>query len=186
MWLHCYSSKWPKTSQRIKTWSCEISLWRYFQLIFEIYDTSVKLLTTGDLMYRFFGTLTLPRDVQKAATHIPKKAVDWWPISVAAAAIYMASQASNDKRPQREIAEIAAVADVTIRQSYKLVLPRAKDLFPKDFQVYHTHWETSPELNEVTVWFRRRSYVFTQKFYKFNFFPVKVSSNNTYISYLCF
>ena len=96
-------------------------------------------------MSRFFGTLTLPRDVQKAATHVPKKAVGLdivlgrWPISVAADAIYMANQASNDKRPQREIAEIAAVADVTIRQSYKLVLPRAKDLFPKDFQVYHTH-----------------------------------------------
>jgi len=44
-----------------------------------------------------------------------------WPISVAA--IYMASQASNDKRPQCEIAELAAVADVAIRQSYKLVLP---------------------------------------------------------------
>ena len=64
-------------------------------------------------MSRFCGTLSLPRDVQKAATHIAKNAVDLdivpgrSPISVAAAAIYMASQASDDKRPQREIADIA-------------------------------------------------------------------------------
>ena len=55
------------------------------------------------------------------------------PISVAAAAIYMASQASSDKKSQREIADIAGVADVTIRQSYKLMLPRAAELFPDGF-----------------------------------------------------
>jgi transcription initiation factor TFIIB len=64
-------------------------------------------------MSRFCGSLGLSRDVQKAATHIAKKAVDLdivpgrSPISVAAAAIYMASQASDDKRTQREIADIA-------------------------------------------------------------------------------
>ena len=53
---------------------------------------------------------------------------------MAAAAIYMASQASEDKRTQREIADIAGVADVTIRQSYKLMLPRAGQFFPLDFR----------------------------------------------------
>ena len=49
-------------------------------------------------MHRFCGTLSLNKDVQKAATCIAKKAVDLdivpgrSPISVAAAAIYMASQ----------------------------------------------------------------------------------------------
>ena len=52
---------------------------------------------------------------------------------MAAAAIYMASQASDDKRTQREIADVAGVADVTIRQSYKLMLPRAAKLFPANF-----------------------------------------------------
>ena len=32
------------------------------------------------------------------------------------------------------IADIAGVADVTIRQSYKLMLPRAGLLFPQDFK----------------------------------------------------
>ena len=52
-------------------------------------------------MHRFCGTLSLNKDVQKAATCIAKKAVDLdivpgrSPISVAAAAIYMASQVTN-------------------------------------------------------------------------------------------
>ena len=82
-------------------------------MILKAHDTSVELITTGDFMSRFCGSLSLSRDVQKAATHIAKKAVDLdivpgrSPISVAAAAIYMASQASDDKRTQREIADIA-------------------------------------------------------------------------------
>lgn len=33
-----------------------------------------------------------------------------------------------------EIGDIAGVAEVTIRQSYKLMYPRAHDLFPEDFK----------------------------------------------------
>ena len=42
-------------------------------MILKAHDTSVELITTGDFMSRFCGTLSLPRDVQKAATHIAKK-----------------------------------------------------------------------------------------------------------------
>lgn len=78
--------------------------------------------------------------VQRAATHIARKAVEMdivpgrSPISVAAAAIYMASQGSEHKRSQKEIGDIAGVADVTIRQSYKLMYPHASKLFPEDFK----------------------------------------------------
>ena len=56
------------------------------------------MIRTGDFMHRWCATLELPKDVQKAATNIAKMAVDLdivpgrSPISVAAAAIYMASQ----------------------------------------------------------------------------------------------
>lgn len=43
-------------------------------------------------------------------------------------------QASEDKRSQKEIGDIAGVADVTIRQSYKLMYPHASKLFPEDFK----------------------------------------------------
>merc|ERR1719495_3103328 len=102
-------------------------------------------------MHRFCDTLELAKDVQKAATHIARKAVDLdivpgrSPISVAAAAIYMASQASEDKKTQKEIGDIAGVADVTIRQSYKLMYPRAAELFPPDFK-FDTPVDKLPQL----------------------------------------
>ena len=67
-------------------------------MILKAHDTNVEIITTGDFMNRFCGTLGLARDIQRAATTIAKRAVDLdlvpgrSPISVAAAAIYMASQ----------------------------------------------------------------------------------------------
>lgn len=71
---------------------------RCFKLILKALETQVDLITTGDFMSRFCSNLGLPTAVQKGATHIARKAVDLdivpgrSPISVAAAAIYMASQ----------------------------------------------------------------------------------------------
>lgn len=56
------------------------------------------------------------------------------PISMAAASIYMASQASSVRKTAREIGEVAGVAEATIRQSYRQMFPRAKDLFPPAFE----------------------------------------------------
>lgn len=80
---------------------------RCFKLILKALETSVDLITTGDFMSRFCSNLGLPKQVQMAATHIARKAVELdlvpgrSPISVAAAAIYMASQASAEKRTQK-------------------------------------------------------------------------------------
>ena len=41
------------------------------------------------------------------------------PTGVAAAAIYIASIACNERRTQREVADIAGVTEVTIRNRYK-------------------------------------------------------------------
>jgi len=152
LYIACRQEGVPRTFKEIVAVSTvsKKEIGRCFKLILKAHDTSVDLITTGDFMSRFCGTLTLSREVQKAATCIAKKAVDLdivpgrSPISVAAAAIYMASQASDDKRAQREIAEIAGVADVTIRQSYKLMLPRAAELFPPDFR-FTTPIENLPQ-----------------------------------------
>merc|ERR1719219_1168399 len=152
LYIACRQEGVPRTFKEIVAVSTvsEKEIGRCFKLILKAHDTSVELITTGDFMSRFCGTLSLSRDVQKAATSIAKKAVDLdivpgrSPISVAAAAIYMASQASDDKRTQREIADVAGVADVTIRQSYKLMLPRAAELFPADFR-FTTSIENLPQ-----------------------------------------
>ena len=141
LYIACRQDGVPRTFKEIVAVSAvsKKEIGRVFKLILKAHDTNVELITTGDFMSRFCGTLSLARPIQKAATCIAQKAVDMdivpgrSPISVTAAAIYMASQASRDKRTQKEIADIAGVADVTIRQSYKLMLTRAKELFPADF-----------------------------------------------------
>jgi len=152
LYIACRQEGVPRTFKEIVAVSTvsKKEIGRCFKLILKAHDTSVELITTGDFMSRFCGMLQLAREVQKGATQIAKKASDLdivpgrSPISVAAAAIYMASQASDDKRTQREIADVAGVADVTIRQSYKLMLPRAAELFPADFR-FTTSIENLPQ-----------------------------------------
>lgn len=144
VYIACRQEGVPRTFKEI----CAVSkvskkeIGRCFKLILKALETSVDLITTGDFMSRFCSNLGLPTSVQRGATHIARKAVELdivpgrSPISVAAAAIYMASQASEDKKSQKEIGDIAGVADVTIRQSYKLMYPRAFELFPPDFKFF--------------------------------------------------
>ncbi|XP_050701478.1 transcription initiation factor IIB-like [Eriocheir sinensis] len=153
LYIACRQEGVPRTFKEI----CAVSkiskkeIGRCFKLILKALETQVDLITTGDFMSRFCSNLGLPTFAQKAATHIARKAVDLdivpgrSPISVAAAAIYMASQASDDKRTQKDIGDIAGVADVTIRQSYKLMYPHAKELFPEDFK-FSTPIELLPPL----------------------------------------
>jgi len=153
LYIACRQEGVPRTFKEI----CAVSkvskkeIGRCFKLILKALETSVDLITTGDFMSRFCSNLGLPTSVQRAATHIARKAVELdivpgrSPISVAAAAIYMASQASEDKKSQKEIGDIAGVADVTIRQSYKLMFPKAIELFPNDFKFY-TPIEQLPQL----------------------------------------
>lgn len=74
-------------------------------------------------MSRFCSNLGLPKQVQMAATHIARKAVELdlvpgrSPISVAAAAIYMASQASAEKRTQKGNLFFRAKSDLCIHMS---------------------------------------------------------------------
>ncbi|XP_002736287.1 transcription initiation factor IIB-like [Saccoglossus kowalevskii] len=142
LYIACRQEGVPRTFKEI----CAISrvskkeIGRCFKEILKALETSVDLITTGDFMSRFCSNLGLPSRVQKAATHIAKKAVEMdlvpgrSPISVAAAAIYLASQASEEKKSQKEIGDVAGVADVTIRQSYRLIFPKAVSLFPEDFK----------------------------------------------------
>ncbi|BFZ20289.1 hypothetical protein BsWGS_23328 [Bradybaena similaris] len=142
VYIACRQDGVPRTFKEI----CAVSkvskkeIGRVFKLILKNLETSVDIITTGDFMSRFCSNLSLSSAIQKAATYIARKAVEMdlvpgrSPISVAAAAIYMASQASDDKKTAKEIGDIAGVAEVTIRQSYKSILPKAMVLFPADFK----------------------------------------------------
>lgn len=154
LYIACRQEGVPRTFKEI----CAISkipkkeIGRCFKLILRTLEANVDLITSEDFMSRFCSNLVLPSTVQKAATRIAKKAVELdlvpgrSPVSVAAAAIYLASQASEEKfkKSQKDIGDIAGVADVTIRQSYRSLIARAAELFPPDF-VFHTPIENLPQ-----------------------------------------
>ena len=78
-----------------------------------------------DYINRFCSRLKLSMDTRKKATEILKLARDndltsgKGPTGVAAAAIYIASLMTGERRTQRAVAEVAGVTEVTIRNRYK-------------------------------------------------------------------
>jgi len=142
LYIACRQEAVPRTFKEI-CGVCAVAkkeIGRCFKLIIKNLEKSVNVITSADFMARFCCSLSLPKQVQMAAVHIAKKAVDLdlvggrSPLSLAAAAIYMASQASDVRKTAKEIGEITGVAEVTIRQSYKQMIPRAEALFPESFK----------------------------------------------------
>ena len=97
LYLSCRQDGVPCTFKEICTVSLinKKEIGRYFKAIINVIETSVELITTGDFVQIL---VRLPWCVQRAVTQIARRAVDMdivhgrSPISVAAAAIYMASQ----------------------------------------------------------------------------------------------
>ncbi|WP_319379304.1 transcription initiation factor IIB [uncultured Methanocorpusculum sp.] len=90
-------------------------------------ELGLKLLPTspGDYVPRFCSGLGLKGEVQSRAMEILKQAGEReltsgrGPTGVAAAAIYISSILSGERRTQREVADVAGVTEVTIRNRYK-------------------------------------------------------------------
>ncbi|MCK5560889.1 MAG: transcription initiation factor IIB [Thermoplasmata archaeon] len=90
-------------------------------------ELKLKLMPTSPQNYisRFCSELKLSGEVQAKALEILKQADDKeltsgrGPTGVSAAAIYIASILCNERRTQREVADIAGVTEVTIRNRYK-------------------------------------------------------------------
>ena len=87
----------------------------------------LKLMPTSpqDYISRFCSELKLSGDVQAKTLEILKKAASEeltsgrGPTGMAAAALYIASVLCGERRTQREVADIAGVTEVTIRNRYK-------------------------------------------------------------------
>jgi len=87
----------------------------------------LKLLPTvpQDYISRFCSQLSLSNDVQIKAINILKKATreeltsGRGPTGMAAAALYISSVLCGERRTQREVADVAGVTEVTIRNRYK-------------------------------------------------------------------
>lgn len=90
-------------------------------------ELELKLLPTlpEDYISRFCSELKLSGDVQSKTLEILKEAArkeltsGRGPTGIAAASLYIASVLCGERRTQREVAEVAGVTEVTIRNRYK-------------------------------------------------------------------
>ena len=90
-------------------------------------ELHLKLMPTRpqDYIQRFCSELKLKGEIQTRANEILKEATEReltsgrGPTGVAAAAIYISSVQCGERRTQREVAEVAGVTEVTIRNRYK-------------------------------------------------------------------
>jgi len=99
-----------------------------YRVVMRALGLGLKIPTPYDYVSRFCSKLQLPDEVCKETVHILEVAnrnnlvVGKSPVSITAAAIYIAAKKCNQKRKQREIAKVAGITEVTIRNRYKEIL----------------------------------------------------------------
>jgi len=90
----------------------------------------VNVPTPHTYIPRFCNKLKLSQKVNEKAKEILNKSIDKeltsgrGPVGVAAAAIYISAVLCNEKRTQREVADVAGVTEVTIRNRYKELIKK--------------------------------------------------------------
>jgi transcription initiation factor TFIIB len=99
---------------------------------FVVRELKIKIEAPSPLTYisRFCNELKLSQKVKEEAIEIINKSIEKelisgrGPVGVAAAAIYIASVLKNEKRTQRQVADIAGITEVTIRNRYKEIIEK--------------------------------------------------------------
>jgi transcription initiation factor TFIIB len=93
-------------------------------------ELGMRILPSNPIDYipRFASALKLSAETQSKAVEILEKAQaieltsGRGPTGIAAASLYVAALINNEKRTQREVADVAGVTEVTIRNRYKELL----------------------------------------------------------------
>ncbi len=117
----------PRTLDEISTISGveKKEIGRTFRFISRELELKVPLTDPTHYIPRFASTLKLSGKVQEKAIDLLKKAISKGlisgrgPTGVAAAAVYIASAVEGERRTQKEVADVAGVTEVTIRNRYR-------------------------------------------------------------------
>jgi len=97
-------------------------------------ELGIRILPSNPVEYipRFSSALKLSAETQSKSVEILEMADNSeltsgrGPTGIAAASLYVAALINNEKRTQREVADIAGVTEVTIRNRYKELLTKLK------------------------------------------------------------
>ncbi len=105
---------------------------RTYRFVTRELEISIRPSNPADYIPRFASALKLSPETQSKAVEILEQARDIeltsgrGPTGIAAAALYVASLIHGEKRTQREVADVAGVTEVTIRNRYKELIKKLK------------------------------------------------------------
>lgn len=128
----CRSYNIPRTLDEISAAS-EVErkeIGRTYRFIIRKMGIKVTPSSPRDYISRFASVLKLSPKAQNEALKILKKAEiseltsGRGPAGIAAAALYVAALLNDEKKTQREVADVAGITEVTIRNRYKELLDR--------------------------------------------------------------
>ena len=132
IYLSCRKCGIPRTLEEIATASSlnRKDLARSYRFIIKELDSFVPLLTSSSHASRLSNKLAISGRAEIIAIKILEVAKKMkltggrGPLGMAAAATYLATVLTHERRTQREIAEVANVTEVTIRNRYKELLEK--------------------------------------------------------------
>src|SRR3989338_5098947 len=128
----CRSYNIPRTLDEISAASDveRKEIGRTYRFIIRKLDIKVTPSSPKDYIHRFASVLKLSPKTQNEALKILKKAEGSeltsgrGPAGIAAAGLYVAALLNDEKKTQREVADVAGITEVTIRNRYKELLER--------------------------------------------------------------
>jgi transcription initiation factor TFIIB len=128
----CRSYNIPRTLDEIAAASDvqRKEIGRTYRFIIRKLGIKVKPSSPKDYISRFSSILHLSPKTQNEALRILKKAdiseltSGRGPAGIAAAALYVAALINDEKKTQREVADVAGITEVTIRNRYKELIDR--------------------------------------------------------------
>ncbi len=128
----CRSYNIPRTLDEIAATSDvpRKEIGRTYRFMIRKLGIKVKPSSPKDYISRFSSILHLSPKAQNEALKILKKAdvseltSGRGPAGIAAAALYVAALMNNEKKTQREVADVAGITEVTIRNRYKELIDR--------------------------------------------------------------
>ncbi|XP_042490959.1 plant-specific TFIIB-related protein 1 [Macadamia integrifolia] len=133
----------PRTLQEISIASNvpQKEIGKYIKILGEALQLSQPINSNSISVHmpRFCTLLQLNKSAQELATHIGEVVINKCfctrrnPISISAAAIYLACQLEDKRKTQAEICKVTGLTEVTLRKVYKELLENWDDLLPSNY-----------------------------------------------------
>ena len=132
LYAACRSYNIPRTLDEMATASDveRKEIGRTYRFIIRKLGITVKQSSPKDYISRFSSVLKLSPKTQNDALKVLKRAEEVeltsgrGPAGIAAAALYVAALMNDEKKTQREVADIAGITEVTIRNRYKELIDK--------------------------------------------------------------